>query len=94
MVLAADECRPGNGRFVLGSGVVPGWPDFKYIDALPIDSASQIQFATNVRWWTSTLKEIRDCLIAAFDFKFGQGHRFTFKVLPIAAPIHETNWDA
>jgi len=73
-ILRSHKCSLRNGVFHRLFRILPIGANFEYLDALPGDSAPNIELRPDVRRRTTTLQELRKVALATRSLEIGQRH--------------------
>ena len=74
MVLRSNERCLRNWSFYLVRFILPVWANLDNLDAVARNFIRDIELATDVQWRAPMLEELREYLLAAFEFEFTEGH--------------------
>ena len=72
--LGPHKCCLRDRQLVLDRWLFKPWPYFEYLDVVPVDPITEVDFVSNVRWGSTLLKKRCNFLFAASQFDFAQCH--------------------
>ena len=74
MVFRSNERCLRNWSFYLVRFILPVWANLDNLDAVTRNLVRDIELVTDVRWRAPMLEELRERLLAAFEFEFTESH--------------------